>query len=82
MYTIEPKTTFQVQIICVILTFTASDKNNIGACEVVSRLAGVEKTTTYMLGKCLEERRVLKNDNGTVLSGFPKDEVQASEIDE
>lgn len=43
---------------------------------------GWKRTTTYTVIKRLEERGVLKNENGTVTSLVSKDEAQASEIDE
>lgn len=43
---------------------------------------GWKRTTTYTVIKRLEERGVLKNENGTVTSLISKDEAQASEIDE
>lgn len=41
-----------------------------------------KRTTTYTVIKRLDERGVLKNENGTVTSLVSKDEVQAAEIDE
>lgn len=41
-----------------------------------------KRTTTYTVMKRLDERGVLKNENGTVTSLVSKDEVQAAEIDE
>ena len=43
---------------------------------------GWKRTTTYTVIKRLGERRVLKNDNGTVTSLVSKDAAQAREIDE
>ena len=40
------------------------------------------KTTTYTVIKRLEERGVLRNDSGVVVSLVSKEDVQASEIDE
>ena len=39
-----------------------------------------KRTTTYTVIKRLDERGVLKNENGTVTSLVSKDEVQAAEI--
>ncbi len=43
---------------------------------------GWKRTTTYTVIKRLEERGVLRNDNGVVTSLVSKEDVQASEIDE
>ena len=43
---------------------------------------GWKRTTTYTVIKRLEERGVLRNDNGVVTSIVSKDEAQAYEIDE
>ena len=43
---------------------------------------GWKRTTTYTVIKRLGERRVLKNDNGTVTSLVSKDAAQAREFDE
>ena len=43
---------------------------------------GWKRTTTYTVIKRLNERGVLKNEDGMIVSLVSKDEVQASEIDE
>lgn len=43
---------------------------------------GWKRTTTYTVIKRLEERGVLRNDSGVVVSLVSKEDVQASEIDE
>ena len=43
---------------------------------------GWKRTTTYTVIKRLEERGVLRNENGVVTSLVSKEDVQASEIDD
>ena len=50
--------------------------------KICQKRLGWKRTTTYTVIKRLEERGVLKNENGTVTSLVSKDEAQASEIDE
>ena len=43
---------------------------------------GWKRTTTYTVIKRLQERGVLRNENGTITSLVSKDEAQAFEIDD